>query len=260
MRSHKGKRMRVDPLGGLGEKAVEGRSVSKDDLKEVEERARLAILQGKEDTNHMVARLVKGIWLGIEEQESELKKVKSKLEKNLALAKTDTLKEVKQLKAAHTVEEVDAIKADTYAEEEEEEAKVLEVVDGLDGVSPQTVLDSQGDDVELPVDGSEKVIKEMSLRINDLESRLSIKIETSKALLSTQAKLQVELDASRVREDHALMCNQEFTEQFDRVKEANENWEDQYKKIHFRLDKLNQVISNLTRQVEEIESGIKKGL
>ncbi|KAF6165576.1 hypothetical protein GIB67_022747 [Kingdonia uniflora] len=68
-----------------------------DDLKEVEERARLAILQGKEDTSQMVSRLVKGIWLGIEEQESELKKAKSEQEKNLARAKTDALKEVKQL-------------------------------------------------------------------------------------------------------------------------------------------------------------------
>ncbi|KAF6140473.1 hypothetical protein GIB67_010303, partial [Kingdonia uniflora] len=171
-----------------------------------------------------VARLIKGIWLSIEEQESELKKAKNELEKNLARAKTDTLKEVKQLKAAHAMaieqlqvkaktnldettekhdrlghhlmlkgysqEEADVIKADTFAEEEEEEAEVLGVVDGLDGVSPQIVLDNQGDDAELPVDGSEKVVKEMSLRINDLESGLAREIETSKALLSAQAELQ----------------------------------------------------------------------
>ncbi|KAF6139234.1 hypothetical protein GIB67_007981 [Kingdonia uniflora] len=99
--------MRVEPLGGSGEKVAEGRSVLGDDLKEVEERARLAILQGKEDTNHMVA-------------------------------------------------------------------------------------------------------KEMSLRINNLESGLAREIKTSKALLSTQAELQV--------------------------------------------------VSDLTRQVEENDSGIKKGL
>ncbi|KAF6150140.1 hypothetical protein GIB67_023095, partial [Kingdonia uniflora] len=184
-----GKRKRVEPLGGSGEKVTEGRSVLVDNLKEVKERDRLVILQGKEDTSQMVVRLVKGIWLGIEEQESELKKAKSELEKNLALAKSDALKEVKQLKAVHAMaigqlqveakvnldvtakecdrlglhlmlkgysqEEVDAIKADTYAEEEEE-AEVLGVVDGLDGVSPQTVPDNQGDDVELPEGGSEK--------------------------------------------------------------------------------------------------------
>ncbi|KAF6150378.1 hypothetical protein GIB67_034077 [Kingdonia uniflora] len=62
-----GKRRRVEPLGNSGDKVVEGRSASMDDLKEVKERAKLVILQGKEDTSQMVARLVKGIWLGIEE-------------------------------------------------------------------------------------------------------------------------------------------------------------------------------------------------
>ncbi|KAF6138122.1 hypothetical protein GIB67_033536 [Kingdonia uniflora] len=74
-----------------------------DDLKEVKEKARLSILQGKEDTSQMVAHLVKGVWLCIEEQESELKKAKSELEKNLARAQTDALKEFRQLKAAHAV-------------------------------------------------------------------------------------------------------------------------------------------------------------
>ncbi|KAF6145539.1 hypothetical protein GIB67_037572 [Kingdonia uniflora] len=201
-----GKRRRVEPLGGSGEKVAEGRSVLVDDLKEVVEMAKLAILQGKEDTRQMVARLIEGIWLSIEEHKFELKKVKSELEKNLARAKTDALKEVKQLKAAHVMtigqlqgcsqKEADTIKGDTYTDEEEEEAGVLGVVDSLDGVSPQTVLDNQGDDVELPEDGSEKVVKEMSLRINDLESVLAKEIETSKALLSTQAEL-IELERMR---------------------------------------------------------------
>ncbi|KAF6151068.1 hypothetical protein GIB67_042403 [Kingdonia uniflora] len=251
-----GKRKRVEPLGGSEEKVAKERSALVDDLKEVEERARLAILQGNKDTSQMIARLVKGIWLGIEEQESELKKAKSELEKILARAKADALKEVKQLRAAHAAaidklqveinanlyemneerdrlgchlmlkgysqEEVDVIKADTYAEEEEEEAEVLGVVDGLDGVSPQTV------------------VREMSLTINDLESGLARDRETLKALLSAQAELQVELDVSRVREDHALMCNRKFVEHFDRMKEANKNREDQYVKAHFRLEKLNQ--------------------
>ncbi|KAF6134753.1 hypothetical protein GIB67_002154 [Kingdonia uniflora] len=271
-----------------------GATVSMDELKEVEEWAKLAILQGKEDTSQMVARLVEGIWLGIEEQESELKKVKSELEKNLAQAKTDALKEVKQLKAAHAVaisqlqvevkanldetaeehnrlgcrlmlkgyskEEEDAIKADTYVEEEEEEAGLLGVMDSLDGVSPQTVLDNQGDDVELPEDGSEKAVKEMSLRINDLEFGLAREIKTSKALLSVQAELQVELDVSRARKDHSLMCNQKFAEQFDKIKETNANSEDQFVNVHFRLENVNQVTSDLTRQVEEKDYGIKKGL
>ncbi|KAF6168275.1 hypothetical protein GIB67_014510 [Kingdonia uniflora] len=220
----------------------------------VEERVRLAILQGKEDTSQMVAHLVKGIWPGIEEQESELEMTKSELEKSLARVKTDALKEVKQLKSAHAM----AISQrwmslrSTLAEEEVEETEVLGVLDGLDGVSPQTVLDNQGDDVELPEGGSEKVVRKMSLRINDLESRLAWERETATALLSAQVKLQVKLDASRVREDRALMCNQEFAEQFDRMNEVNENREDQYVKAHFRLEKLN--------QVEGKDFLIKKGL
>ncbi|KAF6134703.1 hypothetical protein GIB67_002104 [Kingdonia uniflora] len=245
----KGKGRRVEPLEDSGEKVAEGRSASVDDLKEV-------------------ARLVKRIWLGIEEHESELKKAKSELEKNLARAKTESLKEVGQLKAARVVaigqlqveakdnlddmaeerdrqgchlmlkgysqEEVDAIKADTNVEEE---AEVLGVMDGLDGVSPQTVLDNRGDDVELPEVGSEKVVREMSLRIKDIESGLARERETSKALLSARAKLQ-----------------------FDRMKEVSENRDDQYVNEYFRLEKLNQAVSDLSRLVEEKDSGINKGL
>ncbi|KAF6149216.1 hypothetical protein GIB67_026072 [Kingdonia uniflora] len=172
----KEKRMRVEPSGESGEKVVEGRSASVDDLKEAEERG--------------CSHLDKGMWLSIEEEKFELKKAKSELKKDLARAKTDVMKEVKQLKASHVVaigqlqveakanldeivverdrlgchlmlkgyseEEVDAI--NTYVEvEDEEEAGVERIVDGLDGVSLQTVLNNQGDDVALPEGGSEKI-------------------------------------------------------------------------------------------------------
>ncbi|KAF6151459.1 hypothetical protein GIB67_016271 [Kingdonia uniflora] len=151
----------------------------------------------------------------------------------------------------YSQEEVDAIKADTYVEVEDEEEKVVGVVDGLDGASRQTVLNNQGDDVELPEGGSEKVAREMSLKINELESGLARERETSISLLSAQAELQVKLDTSRALEDHVLMYNWEFVEQFDRMKDLNENREDQYVKAHFRLEKLNQVIYDLTLQVLE---------
>ncbi|KAF6135835.1 hypothetical protein GIB67_028154 [Kingdonia uniflora] len=151
---------------GSQEKVAEWRSAMVDDLKEVKEWARLAILYEEEDTSKMVAHLVKGIWLGIEEEKSELKKANIKLDKELAQSRTDALKENRHLKASHAVEigqlqveskanldemveehdrlgrhlmmksyyeeEVDAIKADTYAEEE---AKMVGIADGLDGVS-----------------------------------------------------------------------------------------------------------------------------
>ncbi|KAF6139867.1 hypothetical protein GIB67_009714 [Kingdonia uniflora] len=130
-----GKRRRVKLLGGSEEKVAEVRSLSVDDLKEVEERSKLAIIQGKEDTSQMV-------------------KAKTNLDETAK--EHDRLGHHLMLKG-YSQEEVDAIKADTYAEEEEEEAGLLGVVDGLDGVSPQAVLDNQGDDVEFPEDGSEKV-------------------------------------------------------------------------------------------------------
>ncbi|KAF6140741.1 hypothetical protein GIB67_035168 [Kingdonia uniflora] len=219
-----GKRKRVEPLGGSREKVAEGQSALVDDLKEVEERTRLAILQGKEDTSQM---------------ESEMKKAKRELEKNLARAKTDALKEVKQLKAAHAMVIGQLqVEAKANLDEMTEEIEVLGAMDGLDGISPQMVLDNQGDDVELPKGRSEKVVREMCLRINDLESGFAREREKLKALLSAQAELQ----------------------QFDRMKEANENREDQCVKVHFRLVKLNRVISDLTRLVVERDSGIRKGL
>ncbi|KAF6144742.1 hypothetical protein GIB67_017761 [Kingdonia uniflora] len=263
----KEKRRKVE---SSGEKVAEVRPVVVDDLREVEEMARLAALHGEEDTNKMVARLVKGIWLGIEEEKSELKKAKNELEKDQARAKTEAMKEVRQLKASHVMvighlqvkvkdnldkmveerdrlgrhlmlkgyseEEVDVIKADTYVEEgDDEEAEAMGVVDDLDSISRQIVLEYQGDDVDLQESGSKKVVREMSLRINDLESGLARERETSKALLSKQAELQVQLDISRAPEDDALMCNWEFTEQFDRMKEISENGEDRYEKAHSDL-------------------------
>ncbi|KAF6149933.1 hypothetical protein GIB67_008654, partial [Kingdonia uniflora] len=188
----KDKRMRAEPSGESGEKVAKGRSASVDNLKEVEERARLVVLQGEEDTNKMVVCLAKGIWLSIEEEKSELKKVNVELEKELDRSRVDALKDVKQLKDSHAVaigqlqvetkvkfnemfeehdrigrhlilkgyseEEVDVIKADTYVEEEdEEEAEAVGIVDGLDAISLQTVLDNQRDDIELPEGDSEKV-------------------------------------------------------------------------------------------------------
>ncbi|KAF6172404.1 hypothetical protein GIB67_025909, partial [Kingdonia uniflora] len=111
----------------------------------------------------------------------------------------------------------------------------------------ETVLDNQEDDVILPEGGSEKVVREMSLRINDLESGLSRERKTSKALLSAQAELQVKLNSSRSREDNVLMYNQEFVEQFDRMKEENENREDQYVKGKV-----------LEGEIKEIESLVKR--
>ncbi|KAF6172345.1 hypothetical protein GIB67_024967 [Kingdonia uniflora] len=237
----KDKRRRVEPLGDTGEKVTEERSAAVDDLKEVEERARLAVLRGEEDTSKML-------------------QVETKANLDEMVKESDRLGHYLILKG-YSEEEVDAIKVDTYVEEEDkEEAEAMGIMDGLDGVSSQTKQDNQGDDVELLEGCSEKAVREMNLRISDPESGLSRERETSKALLSEQSELQVKLDSSRSHEDDVLMCNREFAEQFDRMMEVNENREDQYVKAHFRLVELIQVVSDLILQVEEKDVEINKGL
>ncbi|KAF6134596.1 hypothetical protein GIB67_025711 [Kingdonia uniflora] len=274
----KDKRRRVKPSGESGEMVVERQSTAVDDLKEVEERAKLAVLHGEENTSKMVARLVKGIWLGIEEEKSELKKANVELEKELARSRTDALKEARQLKASHTVaigqlqvetkanldeiveerdrlghhlmlkgyseEEVDAIKADTYVEkEDEEEAEAVGIVDGLDGVSRQTVLKNQGDDVELPEGGSEKVkekdseikkgLKELSEvtecaeKLQSLVDALAMKgkqADTAQYRIQAleQSEEQFRSDLQRCRNELERM-RQKFIEKDDELRVAQEN-------------------------------------
>ncbi|KAF6164544.1 hypothetical protein GIB67_025370 [Kingdonia uniflora] len=175
----KEKRGRVEPSGDSGEKVAEGRSTTVDDIQEVEERARLAALHEEKETSKMVARFVKGIWLGVEEDKSELKRMKIELERKLARAKADAVKELQAearvnleemaeendrlgyhlMLMVYSEEEVDAIKADTYIEDEEDEGMeevAVGVFDGLDDVSRQTVSNNQGDKNKLPVGENEK--------------------------------------------------------------------------------------------------------
>ncbi|KAF6138582.1 hypothetical protein GIB67_032476, partial [Kingdonia uniflora] len=147
---------------------------SADGWKEVEEKTRLAALHGMEEMSIMAARLMKGICLGVEEERAELKRKKVDLERNEARLKSDLSKEWKRLEAlkvsqvveinklqgearvdlkeaiaerdrlehyliskGYSEDEVDAIRADTYVEEdegEETEDVAVGVTDGLDGV------------------------------------------------------------------------------------------------------------------------------
>ncbi|KAF6152841.1 hypothetical protein GIB67_025859 [Kingdonia uniflora] len=158
------------------------------------------------------ARLIKEICLGIEEERAEQKMNKVELERNVTRLKIDLLKEGKwmeALKVSQMVDinnlhaevrvnlkevvaerdrlgrhfmskgfsenEVDAIWVDTYVEEEEgEEIEDLFVgiVDGLDGVSPQSEL------------------KDICLRVKDLEADLTKERDASTSLLSSQVELQ----------------------------------------------------------------------
>ncbi|KAF6146285.1 hypothetical protein GIB67_008169 [Kingdonia uniflora] len=156
-----GQRKRIEPLGTSVDKVVKEQPVVEDDLKEVEEWTRLAALHGEEDMSKMVARLVRGLCLGVEEEKFGLKKGKIKLENIVARLKADALKD----------DEVDAIKADIFVEEfddEEAEGVVVGVVDGLDGVSPQMVFiiraySSSGVDKGFGLRASEALTKKIPL-------------------------------------------------------------------------------------------------
>ncbi|KAF6136263.1 hypothetical protein GIB67_042748 [Kingdonia uniflora] len=247
------KRMRVE---SSREKVVGVRPAAVDDLREVEERARLATFHEEEDTSKVVARLVKGIWLGIKEEKFELKKAKSELERDLARAKTEAMKEVKQLKAFHVVaisqlqvvakanldemveehdrlghhlmlkgysgEEMDAIKADTYVEEgEDEEAEVVGIVDALDGLSFQIVLDNHRDNVELPKGGSEKV-KEKDSEIKKGLKELSEVTERVKKLQRlAEALVAKGNQADMVQYLIQRRCD-DLNERFTRLKAEND--------------------------------------
>ncbi|KAF6158208.1 hypothetical protein GIB67_015002 [Kingdonia uniflora] len=171
-------------------KVVEDQPVVEDDWKEVEEKARLAALHREEEMSRMAARLMKGICLRVEEERDVLKRKKVELERNVARLKSDLSKKGKRLealKASQVVEinklepevkvdleevvaerdrfrrhlmskgyfkdEVNAIRDDTYVEEdkdEETEDITIGIVDGLDGVSPLTLRDNQGDGKKCP--------------------------------------------------------------------------------------------------------------
>ncbi|KAF6140224.1 hypothetical protein GIB67_000272 [Kingdonia uniflora] len=221
-------------------------------------KARLAALHGEEEMGRMGARLMKEICLGVEEERTELKRKKVELKRNVARLKSNLSKEGKRmeaLKASQIVEinklqaeakvnleevvaerdrlgrhlmskgysedEVDAIRADTYVEEDEDEEAedvVVSVVEGLDGVSPQTVRGSQGDYNKCPELENKKELKDICLRIKDLKVELAMERETTASLLSSQAELQVKLESTCLREDEARQCNQEFAEEYDRMR------------------------------------------
>ncbi|KAF6175841.1 hypothetical protein GIB67_003329, partial [Kingdonia uniflora] len=257
---------RIKPLGRSRERITEEQFIVEDDLKAVEERAKLAAHHGEEDVSKMVARLIRGAWIKIEEEKSELEKGKIELEQKLAQSKVDVIKEenkLEALKASHVVaighlqsearvtlvvveaerkrlgrhliskgyseDKVDAIKADTYIEEgdnEEVEEVVMGVIDGLDGVSRRTVLDNQGDDTDLPEGDNEKV----------------------------------KLDLARSREDDVLQYNREIAKELDWMREANENKEDQHVKVHFKFVEATQDVFDLTYKVDEKDTKIGMGL
>ncbi|KAF6163482.1 hypothetical protein GIB67_029331, partial [Kingdonia uniflora] len=141
------------------------------------------------ELSKMAARLLKGICLGIEEGKGELKNGKVELKKKVARLKSDMVLEGKRLDVAkagqegYSKAEVKAIMDGTYVKEDEVEKNIPGVVGGLDGVSPRTELENQGED-------NEKELKEMCLRITELDNELAKEKDASASLLTSQVELQ----------------------------------------------------------------------
>ncbi|KAF6162859.1 hypothetical protein GIB67_021008 [Kingdonia uniflora] len=234
-------------------KVVKNRPGVEDELKAMEDRARLAACKGVEEMSKVE------IYLGMEEEKVELKSGKVELEEVVRL-KSDLVRERKRLnyvKAAQEVEiseltkelrinlekvvvqhdkfgyhllkmgysktEVNNIMEDTYVEEEEDEADGTGVVIWLDGVPPHAERENQVDDIVNPE--------------ND-------KVELESALLS---------------EEEIRQYNQEFTAEFGRMRRANKDKDDQHVKVHFKFVEATQIVNNLTRKIEERDARISKG-
>ncbi|KAF6174368.1 hypothetical protein GIB67_027839 [Kingdonia uniflora] len=151
----------------------------------------------------MAARLLKGICLRIEEEKIELENGKVELEKRVARLKSNLVLEGKQLDIMKVVQEV----------------LISELTE---------VVQKNLDDAEL---------KDMCLRIEELETELTKEKNASAFLLTLQAELKVKLESARLSEQEMPQYNQEYAADFDRMKEATEDKEDQHVKVHFKMSR-----------------------
>ncbi|KAF6150823.1 hypothetical protein GIB67_020906 [Kingdonia uniflora] len=198
--------------GTTGGGEVEGgakRRSEEDELKVVEDKAKPTVCNGEEEMSKMATRLMKGIRFGVEEEKAELLKGKAKLEKKVAHQKAILAKEGKQLEALKASQEVEIN--------------------------------------ELTVEARKNVrkveVKELRLRIKDLENELAKEKDASASLLSSQVELQ--------SEEVVPQCNQEFVVEFDRMKETNEDREDQHVNVHFKFVEATLTTDDLTQKIGE---------
>ncbi|KAF6165817.1 hypothetical protein GIB67_012714 [Kingdonia uniflora] len=100
------KKRRIDLSELIGAKVAEDRSSEVDKLKSVEDKVRLAARRGEEEMTKRAARLIKGIFLGMEEEEAVLDRGKIKLEKKVARLKIDLAWDGKWLESVKGGQEV----------------------------------------------------------------------------------------------------------------------------------------------------------
>ncbi|KAF6165750.1 hypothetical protein GIB67_012647 [Kingdonia uniflora] len=240
-------------------------------------------------------RLLNGIHLGLEDRMTELKKRVAELEKrvvqleaNLALEKerSSSVKDshwVTMLKLAeeakknaeevlvardnlgqklldvgHSLSNIEAIiegryvdEADAEEEPEVEGGSPQGVVKGSDAVSANTDLENREGE-------SEKELKGLRLRIEDLEKELAKEQNSSATLLTSHMELQAELKVVRASEEYAMECNYEFKLNFEKIKEASKNNADQYAKLKIKLVQAERIVNELTQRIESRDAKNEK--
>ncbi|KAF6137544.1 hypothetical protein GIB67_031823 [Kingdonia uniflora] len=269
---------RIDPLAKvMGAKVRESRPAEEDELRAIEDWVRLIARKGVEELSasaqlelsRMTIHLLKAICLEIEEGKAELENGKVELDMKVARLKSDLALEGERLVAAKAAQKVLISELTVEAQK-----NLNDIVVQRDRLGRQLLVVGytkadikanmagtfvEEDEVEEDVPTEEGVVtgldgelKDMRLRIEELENELAKEKDTSTSLLTLQAELQVgeeheifnlyvKLKIVRLSEQQTLQCNPEFVKEFDWIREATEDREDQHVKasmVRYRIQSL----------------------
>ncbi|KAF6167870.1 hypothetical protein GIB67_027648 [Kingdonia uniflora] len=83
-------------------------------------------------------------------------------------------------------------------------------------------------------------------------------IKYANILLDKSMRTKVELELARFCQDEILQCNQEFLEEFDRMRVVNEDREDQHVNVHFKFAEATHTADDLARKIKEKDIEIKR--
>ncbi|KAF6156130.1 hypothetical protein GIB67_024100 [Kingdonia uniflora] len=148
----------------------------------------------------------------------------------------------------------------TYVEEDvvDEDVRVEEgVVTGLDAVSPITDLENRGED-------NEKELKDMRLRIEELENELAKEKGASTSLLTLLAELvDLELRSKLTRKDNKLgkaradlAQSENLATTNSRVKKVEARERSRNKKGDAGISIVKGDVANLLARIEELEADV----
>ncbi|KAF6159134.1 hypothetical protein GIB67_032751 [Kingdonia uniflora] len=190
------KKRRDDPPFQLTEvKASEDRLGEEDELKVVEDRAKLAVHNGEKKKSKIAALLMKGICLGVEVEKAKLEKGKAEFVKKVAHLKVYLAMEGKRL---------DSLKASQKVEINELTAKA--------GNNLEEVL------IQRDRLGSHLLkMRYSKTEVNDIMTDTYVKEEEDDEAEDVAVGV-AELELPRLSEEETRQCNQEFAAEFDRMR------------------------------------------